>query len=713
MLPRRRFLSTASRALALAPAALGSSAGGTPPYSASAHDLSLCGEWHFRTDPENVGEQRQWFSNPAEPASWKGVTVPHTWQTEPRLADYRGVAWYRRTFEAPSAWRESAVRVEFEAVFHSARVWINGKPAGEHVRKGYTVFTIDATPHLLWDQPNTITVRVDGSFDDHMLPRGRSSDWAHDGGIYRPVQLLVTPKVYIERLAIEAQPDLANGSAKVEIDVIAHNSSTIPGVLGGNLSPWPGTMLLRIIDEQTGLPVVAQPGPSTVAIGYGQTITTKLFATITNASLWHFDHPNLYRAEVTLMTAIGTPVITHTASSTFGVRKFEVKNGGFYLNGERVRLMGVERMAGSNPEYGMAEPVEWIEHDHDDLKNLNCVFTRVHWQQDRRVLDYCDRHGILMQSEVPCWGPKTFQGMGEQPDTDILENGQEQLREMIARDRNHPSIVVWGLCNEIDGQNPPAYNFAKAMLAEAKRLDPQRLCSYASHSLRKTPARDVAGLMDFVEVNEYFGSWYPGGPTEVAQSLDEIHAAFPGKPIVISEYGYCACTAERPEGDERRRDILKTHDAVFREKDYIGGLIFFCYNDYRTHVGDRGLGVLQQRVHGVVDLYGERKQSYPLLRNESSPVASIRVEGHPKRFTVTVRTRNHVPAYTLRRYTLRGVYYGYGDIPIEQKTIALPDLAPDQEHTINMSFSDSLPLYVTFDVLRPTGFSAYTQRWSA
>jgi beta-glucuronidase len=713
MLPRRRFLTTVSRALALAPATLNPAGAETPPFSGATDDLSLCGQWLFRTDPENAGEQRQWFSERPDPAGWKSVTVPHTWQIEPQLADYRGVAWYRRSFDAPSAWRDSAVRVEFEAIFHSARVWVNDKPAGEHLRKGYTAFTIDATPHLRWGQSNTITVRVDGGFNEHMLPRGRSSDWAHDGGIYRPVQLLVTPKVYIERLAIEAQPDLANGSAKVEIDVIAHNAFMFPGVVAANISHWSGTMLLRIIDEQTGLAVVTQPGPSSVTIRNGQPTTTKLFATISKPSLWHFDHPNLYRAEVTITTLLGSPVITHTAASTFGVRKFEVKNGGFYLNGERVRLMGVERMAGSNPEYGMAEPAQWIDHDHDDLKNLNCVFTRVHWQQDRRVLDYCDRHGILMQSEVPCWGPKTFQGMGEQPDADILENGFEQLREMVARDRNHPSIVVWGLCNEIDGQNPPAYNFAKAMLAEAKRLDPQRLCSYASHSLRKTPGRDVAGLMDFVEVNEYFGSWYPGGASAVAQSLDEIHAAFPDKPIVISEYGYCACTADRPEGDERRREILETHDAIFRKKDYISGLIFFCYNDYRTHVGDRGLGVLQQRVHGVVDLYGERKQSYPLLRNESSPIDSIEVEGHPKQFTVTVRTREHVPAYTLRGYTLRGVYYGYGDIPIEQKAIALPDLVPGQEHAINMAFSDSLPLYVVFDVLRPAGFSAYTKRWSA
>ena len=131
----------------------------------------------------------------------------------------------------------------------------------------------------------------------------------------------------------------------------------------------------------------------------------------------------------------------------------------------------------------------------------------MHWQQDRRVLDYCDRHGIMIQTEVPTWGPDTFKNMGTEPDADIMENGREQLREMIARDRNHPSICSWGLCNEIGGQNAPAYNFAKHMLEEAKRLNPQRLCSYASHSLRETPEKDVAGLMDFIECNEYFGSW--------------------------------------------------------------------------------------------------------------------------------------------------------------------------------------------------------------
>jgi len=358
-------------------------------------------------------------------------------------------------------------------------------------------------------------------------------------------------------------------------------------------------------------------------------------ATLPKAMLWHFDHPHLYDLEFSISDGRNL----HRFATVFGVRKFEIREGAFYLNGERVRLMGVERMAGSNPEFGMAEPAEWITHDHADMKHLNCVFTRVHWPQDRRVLEYCDRHGILMQTEVPAWGEETFHGMRAQPDADIMENALEQLREMIARDRNHPSVVAWGLCNEIGGQNPPAYQFAKRMLEEAKRLDPSRLCSYASNSLDSTPERDVAGLMDFIEANEYFGTWAPGSAADAAHYLDKIHAAFPGKPIVISEYGYCACTPERPEGDEHRMEILRTHDLAIRSREYTAGAIFFCYNDYRTHAGNRGTRVLKQNVHGVVDVYGVKKQSYELLRRESSPIESLSLENHLNTLQVILTRR--------------------------------------------------------------------------
>jgi beta-galactosidase/beta-glucuronidase len=660
---------------------------------------SFCGEWLFCPDPGTVGTQRRWYAVDHSVRDWHTVSIPHTWQIEPSLADYRGVAWYRRTFDAPASWGSSVVRIEFEAVFHTASVWVNGQPGGEHARRGYTAFALDITHLLRLEQPNTIVVRVDNAFNEHMVPRGHSSDWAHDGGIVRPVQLLITPKTFVERVDVDALPDLESGDGRVTITAHIRNASS---------NPWAGRIFFRVVDDATGLEVLASPDVGNLSIQSDTTRSQTFQTTLPKAKLWHFDHPNLYG----LNLSIANERDTHQMAATFGVRKLEVKKNEFYLNGERVRLMGVERMAGSNPEFGMAETGDWITRDHADLKHLNCVLTRTHWPQDRRVLDYCDRHGILVQCEVPAWGPDTFAKMGAEPDADIMENGLEQLRELIARDRNHPSVVVWGLCNEIYGQNPPAYIFAKRMLQEAKNLDPNRLCSYASNSLGETPQRDVAGLMDFIEANEYFGSWQPGSPQELDKHLESLHTTFPDKPLVISEYGYCACTEDRPEGDTRRIEILRSHDAVIRSKDYIGGAIFFCYNDYRTHVGNRGVGVLQQNVHGVVDVYGAPKPSYETLRQESSPIESLAVSNQLNTFHLRLKSRRDIPMYTLRGYRLRGLFYGQGIIPIEQQEVELPEITPGIETRVDLTFSQSTtPLRVQFDVLRPTRFSAYSLDW--
>lgn len=662
--------------------------------------ISLCGKWRFRVDPRNVGTRESWFAADHSTADWYDVEVPHTWQVTSSQTDYRGIGWYRREFDTLSAWRQEVVRVEFEAVFHSATVWVNDHWVGEHLRKGYTAFLFDITALLRWGQANTIAVRVDNAFNEQMLPRGRASDWAHDGGIFRPVQLLVAPKTFVERIAVDAVPDLSSGSADLTVTAYCNNTS-------GQV--WRGTASLRAVDAETGLAVLTDSEPASFSIKAGGSKALVLKRSLTKARWWHFDLPNLYRLEFCI--ANGTE--GHRLETTFGVRKFEIKDGKFHLNGEHVRLMGVERMAGSNPEFGMAEPDEWIEHNYRDLKYLNCVFTRVHWPQDKRVLDYCDRHGILMQTEVPAWGYDTFQGMGAQPDPAIMENGMEQLQEMIARDRNHPSVVVWGLCNEIGGQNPPAYQFAKRLLEEAKRLDPGRLCSYASNSLDNTPERDVAGLMDFIETNEYFGTWAPGTAEDAARHLDQLHTAFPGKPILISEYGYCACTEDRPEGDAHRIEVLRTHDVAFRSRDFVGGAIFFCYNDYRTHVGDRGVGALQQRVHGVVDVYGGQKPSYPILRRESSPVDSLTIENQSNTFHLLLTVRSTLPAYTLVGYRLRGVLCAQGNIPVELQEVEVPDLAPGKNVKLDLTFKQSeAPLRVQFDILRPTGFSVCSLDWT-
>jgi beta-glucuronidase len=541
-----------------------------------------------------------------------------------------------------------------------------------------------------------------------MLPRERSFDWTPDGGIIRPVAVLVTPHVYIERVEVDATPLLDDPKSDRKAGLAETQLHLRAVVRNAGKEARQVRVRFRIADDElrySGFPEKESP-LTTLAPGGVATLESPI--TAERMSLWHFDHPKLYRLTAEL-ECDRTPV--HAFTETFGVRKFEVKDAAFYLNGERVRLMGVERMAGSHPDYGMAEPASWIEHDHNDLKELNCVLTRVHWQQDRRVLDYCDRHGILMQEEVPAWGPDTFQGITEEPPPELIGNGLEQLREMIARDRNHPSLIAWGLSNEVDGQNSPAQKFIRRMAAEARQLDPSRLLTYASHSLYAHPERDVAGELDFISWNEYYGSWHEGNPDSVRGNLQAIHRAFPSKPVVVSEYGYCECTPDRLGGDARRIEILRDHTNVFREFDYVAGAIFFDYNDYRTHIGDKGTGALKQRVHGVVDLYGVRKPSFEALRQEASPLGELEVSINGRWITVSILTRVSLPAYTIEGYTMRAVVYGFGDLPVEQYSVALPKMVPGEGVIQEVAFEEKSPNRIRVDILRPMGFSAATAWW--
>src|SRR5512147_271883 len=180
-LTRRRFVQSAAAAAPAAAGAAGSAAGGL----ASGARVSLNGTWRFRLDPGKGGESAGWHLPTAGGEGWSEVTVPHTWQVAQESHAHLGVAWYRREFDVPAQWAGSHVRVEFEAVYHSASVWLNGKPVGSHLRKGYTAFELDLTAGLKYGERNVLAVRADNSFDPAMLPRVDSYDWTPDGGITR------------------------------------------------------------------------------------------------------------------------------------------------------------------------------------------------------------------------------------------------------------------------------------------------------------------------------------------------------------------------------------------------------------------------------------------------------------------------------------------------------------------------------------------------
>lgn len=690
MSTRRKFLQVLSTAAAtLVPAAWNADAAPSEAFRDGDHsvDLLLSDGWEFRLDPTGSTE-------PPEGTSWESVQVPHTWQTLGRSPEYSGVAWYRIRFTPPESWASQHVRVEFEAVSHTAHVFLNGAPVGEHIGKGYTAFTLDLSPRMKAGQQNILIVRVDNRPNDRMLPRNKSYDWTDDGGIIRPVHLLVSPPVYLERLEIDAVPDLDRKTAEVRVRAIVRNTTSSAHAvrLEGSLRPE---------GSASGMLSLA---PAAQRVEANNVAVVEFAAAIVQGpALWHFDSPSLYLASVAAHSASGV----HELVDTFGIRKFETRGAAFYLNGEKVSLIGVERMAGSHPELGMAETAEWIESNHRDMKQLNCVFTRVHWAQDRGVLDFCDRHGILFQEEVPAWGPETFLNTTDDVQHALEQNGLEQLREMIARDRNHPCLVAWGLCNEVDGKNPRSRQFAQAIAAEAHRLDPSRLQTYASHSLGSNPGDDMAGDFDFISTNEYYGSWTPGGPGDVEAHIERIRKAFPNKPIVVSEYGWCECQPKIMPGDENRVDIINSHTEVFRRFPEVAGAIYFDYNDYRTLVGDKGTGALQQRVHGVVDLYGNRKPSFESLRLQASPIeAALIHKSGDSQYEIEISTRRQLPAYTLSGYSLRWIAYGYDDLPMAGAKTPLPPLPPGSSQRFRADIRTPGLKKLDVDLLRPTGFSA-------
>ncbi|MBZ5562798.1 MAG: hypothetical protein LAP13_10290, partial [Acidobacteriia bacterium] len=359
-LTRRSFLTRAAQSAAVAGLTISPTVAADAPVSLDncpeTRTESFNGIWLFKLDPGNVGESQGWYQRDSIGEGWTEVTVPHTWQIFAESDSFLGTGWYRRRFEAPGAWANQAIRLEFEAAYHSAKVWLNGKPIGEHIGKGYTAFTLDASSVLRIGESNEVVVSVNNSLDEHMLPRGKAFDWTPDGGLIRPVSLLVSPPVFIERIDADALPDLERHRARLDVRLAIRNSTTN----AANLA-----VSYRVIESETGRVVSVKRHAATAKVepraSHEVVLPPIEWA---DPLLWHFDHPHLYRLEAEISD--GDRAI-HRAAADFGVRKLEVRDASFYLNGERVWLMGAERMAGSNPEFGMAEPETWLRHDHDDL----------------------------------------------------------------------------------------------------------------------------------------------------------------------------------------------------------------------------------------------------------------------------------------------------------------------------------------------------------
>jgi len=681
--------------------------------------LPLSEGWRFCVDPAGEGEARGWARASFDDRTWESVAIPHSWNARPAHADYEGLAWYRRRFAVPVDAAEAHLRLRFEAVNYLARVWLNGRAVGTH-EGGYTPFELDIRRQVRTDRENVLALRVDNlRAPDRLpaaLPEGRSFGWGNYGGIVRPVSLWITSRVYLEAPLVVAEPHLVDVDAADEAAVTA----TVP-VCNRSSNRFEGSVISDVVDEATGTSVLGMPLTSPIQVDPGARADVRQAAKIRAPRLWHFDHPHLYRWVVKLQDEEGR--VLHALETTFGIRTIEAREGRFWLNGEPMRLAGITRHADA-PGQGLAETPESMAADYDDLKRMNQVFSRpVHYPQSEFILDYCDRKGILLIPEVPAWQLSANQ----MADGRIRTLEQQQLREMILSEFNHPCIWAWSVGNELESDTAAGRAFVRDMVAYAKSLDPTRPVGFASyHLLGGRPWADATAFTDFVLMNEYFGSWH--GPKEaLGPALEVVHSTWPEKTMIISEFGFSPHwqRVEGPahispdhyyiipeeadpgseEADIQRCRVIREQMEIFRQHPYVAAAVFWTYQDHGPSSG----------MMGVVDAQRRRRGSREVLREEFAPVLidSVRVTpGTSGRLRAEIHLRARgpldadMPAYTLRGYRLQWAVVPRSEGPVlASGNFPLPTLAPGEAWSGEITWpkaGEACVLKVA--VVRPTGF---------
>ena len=486
--------------------------------------------------------------------------------------------------------KELALR--FDGAMADAVVWINGQQVAQH-RDGYTPFEARLTG-LLREGENLVTVRIDGSENPEIPPFGGQIDYLTYAGLYREVWLKVTDAISIRDLKIETADELSDAK-RATVRCRFANPQALP--ISGQL-----VVELQTVDGRT----IASRN---VAVNSAE--ATLSFDKLSGLALWELDQPQLYVAVAKLTTPQGSD----TLSSRFGFRSARFTPQGFVLNGKLLKIRGLNRHQ-SFPYVGYAMGKRAQVKDADLLKEVlkvNLVRTS-HYPQSTWFLDRCDEIGLLVFEEIPGWqhlGPQVWQ-----------DESVENVRRMIERDWNHPSIILWGVRINESADHHDFYTRTNAM---ARALDTTRQTGGVRYIERSEFLEDVYTMNDFI--NGADPALLPGGQPLVLRETRAVTGLAHDVPYMVTEFNGHMYPTKRFDAEHRQAEHVTRYLQVL-DKSYatpgISGSIGWCMADYNTH-NDFGAG---DRIchHGVLDIFREPKFAAYAYASQCEPSEQIVLE---------------------------------------------------------------------------------------
>jgi beta-glucuronidase len=546
----------------------------------------LNGLWRFALDPHGAGRAEQWWAV-GLPGQLE-VPVPASYNDlfpDRNVHDHVGDVWYQSDVQVPRRWNGERVVLRFDAATHRAVVWVNETRVAEH-DGGYTPFEADITDVVQLGGPNRVTTVVDNRLSWQSIPPGfveptpdgPRQRYFHDffnyAGLHRTVWLYTTPTSYVDDITVVT--DLQGSSGIIDYRVEAVGA------------------------EPDRVRVVLRDAQGTQVTGAS---TSSGLLTVPDVHPWRPGEGYLYEFVAEILRDDGS--VADSYPLPVGVRTVRADGTRFLVNEEPFYFTGFG-MHEDSAVRGKGHDDSFMVHDFALLDWLGAnSFRTSHYPYAEEVLEYADRHGIVVIDEVPAVGlnaelagtlaGKAFKTFSEQTISSTTHAAHRQaIGELIARDKNHPCVVIWSIANEPESVSPEARAYFEPLVAETRRLDPTRPVAYANF-MTATPDRDqISDLFDVLMLNRYNG-WYVdiGDLAAAERKLEAELSGWVGKhqkPIIFTEYGGDTVAGlhsviASPWTEEYQAELLDMFHRVFDRCDAVVGEQIWQFADFATAPG--------------------------------------------------------------------------------------------------------------------------------